>query len=80
MGLAIPAQTTYLTRDQTLNAENARAAETEVEGWRKAGELPFPWVSPERQAQVTDTLPYPPPGTQDKAHLAWALSVGETWL
>jgi MscS family membrane protein len=62
-GLAIPAQTTYLTRDQTLNAEQAHAAEAEVEAWRKTGELPFPWVSPERQAQVTDTLPYPPAGT-----------------
>jgi MscS family membrane protein len=62
-GLAIPAQTTYLTRDQTLSAEHARAAEAEVEAWRKTGELPFPWVSQERQAQVTDTLPYPPPGT-----------------
>jgi MscS family membrane protein len=62
-GLAIPAQTTYLARDQTLNAEQGRAAEAEVEAWRKTGELPFPWVSPERRAQVTDTLPYPPPGT-----------------
>lgn len=62
-GLAIPAQTTYLTRDQTLNTEHARAAAAEVEAWRKAGELPFPWVSRERQTQITDTLDYPPPGT-----------------
>lgn len=62
-GLAIPAQTTYLRRDRTPDAEQARAAEAEVEAWRKAGVLPFPWVSQERQAEVTDTLPYPPAGT-----------------
>ena len=62
-GLAIPAQTTYLTRDQTLDAGHAGAAEAEVEGWRREGVLPFPWVSDARQAEVTDTLPYPPAGT-----------------
>ena len=62
-GLAIPAHTTYLTRDRTLDAEQARTAETEVEAWRKASALPFPWVSQERQAEVSDTIDYPPEGT-----------------
>jgi MscS family membrane protein len=62
-GLAIPAQTTYLTRDRTLDAEHTRAAEAEVEAWRRDGTLPFPWVSDARQADVTDKLDYPPPGT-----------------
>jgi MscS family membrane protein len=62
-GLAIPAQTTYLTRDRALDAEHTHTAEQEVETWRQQGILPFPWVSDARQAEVTDTLPYPPAGT-----------------
>ncbi|MFQ5757826.1 MAG: mechanosensitive ion channel family protein [Acidiferrobacterales bacterium] len=62
-GLAIPARTTYLTRDQTMDAEHARAAEEQVEAWRAEGTLPVPDLPEERRAQIKDTLDYPPAGS-----------------
>jgi MscS family membrane protein len=62
-GLAIPAQTTYLTRDQTMDAEHARAAEEQVEAWRADGTLPLPDLPEERREQIQDTLHFPPAGS-----------------
>ena len=62
---AFPSQTTYISRDSGLDQELSRAAETEVQGWRSKGMLPFPEFSSEQQEQLRDTLDFPPKGSQN---------------
>lgn len=62
-GFAFPSQTAYLARDHGLNAERARAAEAEVQGWRADGALPFPGLDPGRIAALDGSLDFPPPGS-----------------
>ena len=58
---ALPSQTIYRGGDG-LDSDLARAAEAEVRRWRAEGTLPMPEFSPERVAQLRDTLHYPPNG------------------
>ena len=66
-GFAFPSQTTYLARDQGLDADRARAAEAEVEAWRNEGALPFPGLDPARVAALDGTLDFPPEGSVHRA-------------
>jgi MscS family membrane protein len=62
-GFAFPSQTVYLSRDQGLHSERAREVAEEVELWRREGRLPFPEFAEEERARLSDTLPFPPPGS-----------------
>jgi MscS family membrane protein len=62
-GFAFPSQTTYLGRDDGLDAEKTREAQAQVETWRKENRLPFPDFDPEEKARVRDTLAFPPEGS-----------------
>ena len=60
---AFPSQTTYFARDEGLDDERREVAEQQVAAWRKAGELPFPDMTPETQEALTGTLDFPPEGS-----------------
>ena len=61
--LAVPSQTTYLTRDAAMDGEKATAAARTVQEWRERGELPFPDDSPARKKTLQGGLEYPPAGS-----------------
>ena len=52
---AFPSQTTYISQDSGVDQERSRAAETEVQTWRKKGKLPFCEFSTEQQEQVDNS-------------------------
>ena len=60
-GLALPSQTTYVTKYAGLNSTKSQAAIATVQQWREQGELPFPDFSPETIAEIDNRLDYPPP-------------------
>ncbi|NNE19654.1 MAG: mechanosensitive ion channel [Myxococcales bacterium] len=62
---AIPAQTTYLSRDEGLDAHRGEEAEAQVEQWRQSQTLPFPEFAPEEHQRLEDVLDYPPEGSPD---------------
>jgi len=62
-GFAFPSQTLYLGRDEGLDRELSTRAEQAVQGWREAGELPFPDFSSETVAKLRDSGDYPPTGS-----------------
>ncbi len=62
---AFPSQTLYLGRDGGLDTERGDAAIEQVQGWREAGQLPFPNMTGSRREQLADTLDYPPQGSPD---------------
>ncbi len=64
-GFAFPSQTLYMGRDEGLDMERSKTAMTEVESWRKAGELPFPRLSADRIEDLEGTLDYPPNGSTE---------------
>ncbi len=57
---AFPSHTAYITRDPGLDAEKTQAAVARVQQWRAEKNVPFPNLPPERIAQMTDTIEYPP--------------------
>jgi MscS family membrane protein len=59
--LALPSQTTYVTKDTRLNSPKSEAAIATVRQWREQGELPFPDFWPETIAEIDNRLEYPPP-------------------
>ena len=59
-GFAFPSQTAYLGKDSGLDAEKSAAAEAEVARWRSEGRLPFPTMSEDEIAEISDTLKWPP--------------------
>ncbi|HSB06161.1 MAG TPA: mechanosensitive ion channel family protein [Thermodesulfobacteriota bacterium] len=59
-GLALPSQTTYVTKDTRLNSTKSQVAIATVHQWREQGELPFPDFSPETTAEIDNRLEYPP--------------------
>ena len=61
-GFALPAQTSYLARDEGLDVERRHASEARVEEWRREGRLPFPGLAANDVARIADTLDYPPRG------------------
>jgi len=62
-GFAFPSQTAYLGRDEGLDQERGRHAETEVQAWRSKGRLPFPEFEEGFSVEQRDTLDYPPEGS-----------------
>jgi MscS family membrane protein len=62
-GFAFPSQTLYLGRDRGLNDERRQSAESQVQGWREVGELPFPDFREQTIAETHGTLDYPPRGS-----------------
>jgi MscS family membrane protein len=60
---AIPAQTLFMARDAGLDSERSEAARTEVETWRREGNLPFPRLSVDRIHELAGTLDWPPLGS-----------------
>ena len=64
-GFAFPSQTTYLSRDNGIDAERGRLAEARVEEWRLKGQLPFPEFSEGEQKTKQGILDYPPVGSPD---------------
>ncbi|HEX5078504.1 MAG TPA: mechanosensitive ion channel family protein [Geminicoccaceae bacterium] len=69
-GFAFPSQTTYLTRDKPLDAERAKAAEGQVEQWRRDDALPFPEPDPARRQELAGTLDFPPKGSASRRAVA----------
>ncbi len=62
-GFAFPSQTLYFGRDAGVDAARTRAAEEQVEGWRRQGELPFPDFAEGEIGALEGTLSYPPEGS-----------------
>jgi MscS family membrane protein len=62
-GFAFPSSTTYVGRDDGLNAEETHRAEARVAAWREKGELPFPHFPDEFRREVWNSLDWPPPGS-----------------
>ncbi|MCU0231373.1 MAG: mechanosensitive ion channel family protein [Acidobacteria bacterium] len=62
-GFAFPSQTVYFGRDPGVDAARTRAAEAQVEAWRKQGTLPFPDLAEAEIGALEGTLPYPPEGS-----------------
>lgn len=60
---ALPSRTLYVERSRGLDAELARAAETEVERWRSENQLPFPDYDERMRNELANTLDYPPQGS-----------------
>jgi MscS family membrane protein len=62
-GFAFPSNTTYVAKDEGLDADRVRAAEEEVQAWRGRQELFLPGFPEERIRELADTLDYPPEGS-----------------
>jgi MscS family membrane protein len=62
---AFPSRTLYFGRDGGLDAESARAAETQVQQWRDEGSLPLPNFSPDQMRKIRGSLVYPPVGSTE---------------
>jgi MscS family membrane protein len=62
-GFAFPSRTLYVERSHGLDAELARAAETEIERLRAENRLPFPDYEERERRELSDTLDYPPEGS-----------------
>ena len=62
-GFAFPSQTVYLGRDSGINKEKAELAAREVQKWRDEHQLPFPDFTPADISEISNSLPYPQPGS-----------------
>ena len=62
-GFAFRSQTVYLGRDTGLNKEKAEWAASQVQKWREGSQLPFPDFAPEEISEISNSLPYPQPGS-----------------
>ncbi len=60
---AFPSQTTYLERGDKFNDDLARAAEAQVNEWRKQQALYLPSFPSEKIAELAGSLDYPPTGS-----------------
>lgn len=60
-GLALPSQTSYLTKDTGLNTTKSQVAITTVRQWREQGKSPFPDFSAETISEMDSKIEYPPP-------------------
>jgi MscS family membrane protein len=57
---AIPAQTTYISKEQLVDEKKVTDADEVVRKWKATNEIPFPDFSPAHIAEVRGTLSYPP--------------------
>jgi MscS family membrane protein len=62
-GFAFPSQTVYLGRDTGVDKQKAEQAVQEVQRWREEGRLPFPDFTPADISEISNSLPYPQPGS-----------------
>lgn len=62
-GFAFPSSTTYLAKDDGVDAERGAAAERAVAEWRERGELFLPEFPPSQIQKLSGQLPWPPEGT-----------------
>jgi hypothetical protein len=53
----------YLGRDSGLDKEKAEQAAQEVQKWREENQLPFPDFTPADISEISNSLPYPLPGS-----------------
>lgn len=60
---AFPSQTLYLSKDSSLNKENAKRTEDIVKQWKDNNELQVPGFSDEKIRSLSNTLKYPPEGS-----------------
>jgi hypothetical protein len=55
-----------------LNKEKAEWAAGEVQKWREGHQLPFPDFPPDEISEISNSLPYPQPGSavvrKDETH------------
>jgi len=61
--LAFPSQTVYLGRDLGIDKQKAEEAAQEVQKWRDEHQLPFPDFAPTDISEISNSLPYPQPGS-----------------
>ena len=62
-GFAFPSQTVYLGRDGGIDKQKAEQAAQEVQKWRDEHQLPFPDFTPADISEISNSLPYPQPGS-----------------
>jgi MscS family membrane protein len=62
-GFAFPSQTLYLSRDPGVDKQKAEKAAQEVQKWRQEDQLPFPDFTPADISEISNSLPYPQPGS-----------------
>jgi len=62
-GIALSSQTVYLGRDTGVDKQKAEKAVQEVQTWREEGRLPFPDFTPSDISEISNSLPYPQPGS-----------------
>ncbi len=62
-GIALSSQTVYLGRDTGVDKQKAEKALQEVQTWREEGRLPFPDFTPSDISEISNSLPYPQPGS-----------------
>ena len=62
-GFAFPSQTIYLGRDTGVDTQKAEKAAQEVQKWREESQLPFPDFTPADISEISNSLPYPQPGS-----------------
>ena len=62
-GFAFPSQTVYLGRDTGIDKQKAELAAQEVQKWRDEHQLPFPDFTPADISEISNSLPYPQPGS-----------------
>jgi MscS family membrane protein len=62
-GFAFPSQTVYLGRDSGIDKQKAEKAAQEVQKWRDEHQLPFPDFTPADISEISNSLPYPQPGS-----------------
>ena len=62
-GFAFPSQTVYLGRDSGIDKQKAESAARRVQKWRDENQLPFPDFAPADISEISNSLPYPQPGS-----------------
>lgn len=60
---AFPSVTHYAASDERPDPERVQHAETAVEAWRRAEDLPFPDFEWQTKAEISGSLDYPPEGS-----------------
>jgi MscS family membrane protein len=61
---AVPERKLHIDRAREPDEDAARAAEEQVAQWRERNELPLPHPSQEQIDEISNTLEYPPKGSQ----------------
>ncbi len=62
---AFPSQTLYFGRDDGLDQTARDAALSQVNTWRRSGQLPFPHMTEEQLEELEGTVDYPPKGSPE---------------